>query len=111
MADIPLVSLGPPLLTNKGNSHTRFKKPEVLEQYHNIMQEQIEQGIVEEATEGLTGEHEFYLPHKPIFKETAETTKIRIVFDASSKESQSTLPLTSALIRDRRCSHFFTACW
>ena len=27
---------------------------------------------------------EFYIPHKPVFRETAESTKIRIVYDASS---------------------------
>ena len=27
----------------------------------------------------------YYIPHKPVVRETAETTKVRIVYDASTK--------------------------
>ena len=30
----------------------------------------------------------FYIPHKPVVRETATTTKLRIVFDASAKPSE-----------------------
>ena len=33
------------------------------------------------------GERECYLPHKAVIRETAESTKMRIVFDASAKAS------------------------
>ena len=42
-------------------------------------------GIVEEVPERPTGERVFYLPHKPVVKESAVTTKVRMVFDASAK--------------------------
>ena len=60
---------------------------EVLKQYHDIIQEQIKQGIVEYAHEEPTGKHTFYMPHKPVIRELAETTKMRIVFDASARGS------------------------
>jgi hypothetical protein len=63
------------------------RKPEVMAQYHGIIEEQMKQGIVEQAPEQPTGERKFYLPHKPVIKESAETTRVRIVFDASAKES------------------------
>ena len=31
---------------------------------------------------------EFYFPHKPVFREGAETTKLRVVYDASAKSSR-----------------------
>ena len=42
-------------------------------------------GIVEEAPERPPGERVFYMPHKPVIKESAVTTKVRMVFDASAK--------------------------
>ena len=31
---------------------------------------------------------EFYIPHKAVAREAAESTKLRIVFDASARESE-----------------------
>ena len=39
----------------------------------------------EEAPQIPSGERVFYVPHKPIVKHSAVTTKIRMVFDASAK--------------------------
>ena len=36
----------------------------------------------------LKGNRECYLPHKVVIRETAQSTKVRIVFDASAKENQ-----------------------
>ncbi len=85
----------PPLPTNEIPSKARLegllrkleRKPEVMEQYHSIIAEQRKQGIVEQAPEPPTGEMMFYLPHKPVIKQSAETTKFRMVFDASAKEN------------------------
>ena len=63
-------------------------KPEVLKQYHGIIQEQINQVIVEYAPDEPEGDHVFYMPHKPVIRELAETTKMRIVYDASARENQ-----------------------
>ena len=30
----------------------------------------------------VTGSREFYIPHKPVVRESAETTKLRVVYDA-----------------------------
>lgn len=48
----------------------------------------IKQGIVEIANSYSEGKREIYLPHKPAIKELAESTKMRIVFDASAKPNQ-----------------------
>ena len=76
------------VLSRKGfqNVERRLSKNENLrEEYANIIEEQLQVGIVEEAPERPTGEREFYRPHKPVIRESAVTTKIRMVFDASAK--------------------------
>ena len=54
-------------------------------EYADIIEEQLRLGIVEEAPERPTGERVFHMPHKPVIKESAVTTKVRMVFDASAK--------------------------
>ena len=40
---------------------------------------------------------EFYIPHKAVVKENAETTKMRIVYDASAKANSSAPSLNNCL--------------
>ena len=54
-------------------------------EYEKIVREQLEEGIVEDAPETPTGDRTFYMPHKPNNRESASTTKVRRVFDASAK--------------------------
>ncbi|XP_068739951.1 uncharacterized protein [Montipora capricornis] len=81
-----------PLPNNKPGSLKRLenlvkkleKQPGMLEKYDEIIRDQLAQGIVESA-EGEPEGKEFYIPHKPVVRETAESTKIRIVYDASAR--------------------------
>jgi len=44
--------------------------------------------VVEKVPEQeADGERVFYLPHKPVVREEAATTKVRMVFDASARPS------------------------
>ena len=40
---------------------------------------------------------EFYLPHKPVFREGAETTKLRVVYNASAKSGRESPSLNKCL--------------
>ena len=71
--------------------------PDILQQYHDIIQGQLEEGILEVAPEELTGEKEYYMPHRVVIKPEAETTKFRIVFDASSREKSTDPSLNDCL--------------
>ena len=62
----------------------KLKKDGNVEKYDAVIRAQLQEGIVEEAPESVTG-REFYIPHKGVVKETSETTKLRIVYDASAK--------------------------
>ena len=68
------------------NVERRLAQNENLrKEYADLIEEQLRVGIVEEAPERPTGERVFYMPHKPVIKESAVTTKVRMVFDASAK--------------------------
>ena len=56
-----------------------------MEQYVNILCEYEKQGIVEKPTEICEPGKAHYLRHHPVVKENRETSKVRIVFDGSSK--------------------------
>ena len=42
-------------------------------------------------------ERESYIPHKPVVRESAESTKLRIVFDASARSNERSLSLNDCL--------------
>ena len=62
----------------------RLKRNGKLEDYDAIIQQQLEEGVVEEAEEPAQVK-EFYIPHKAVIRESSETTKLRIVYDASAR--------------------------
>ena len=64
--------------------------------YDNVIQEQLRDGIIEAAPKE-SAKKEFYIPHKEIVKKSAETTKLRIVYEASAKESNSQPSLNDCL--------------
>ena len=71
-------------------------QPDTLEAYHEIIVNQLKEGIIEKAPEKPTG-IEYYIPHKDVVRENAETTKLRIVYDASAKASNSSPSLNECL--------------
>ena len=66
----------------------RLERKGIYEECNSIIQDQLEKGIVEPVPLIATGKV-FYVPHKPVVKETAESTKLRVVYDASAKETVS----------------------
>ncbi|XP_068738985.1 uncharacterized protein [Montipora capricornis] len=68
------------------NVERKLRRNEKLKiEYDNIVHEQIEQGIIEKEPEQPRGERVFYMPHKPVVRESATSTKVRMVFDVSTK--------------------------
>ncbi|GFX73913.1 uncharacterized protein TNCV_397241 [Trichonephila clavipes] len=65
-----------------------IRDPTLYIQYSEILKEYESQGIIERVleTEKPTDRAVFYLPHQAVFRQESLTTKIRIVFDASSHE-------------------------
>ena len=80
-----------PLPNNKEGSLRRLaslvrklEKNGSMEDYNAVIQEQLTEGIVERTPNSVVG-REFYIPHKGVVRETAESTKLRIVYDASAR--------------------------
>ena len=65
----------------------------MLLEYDAVTREQIKNGVVEEASEPETGEvgRVHYLPHHAVIRRDKETTKLRIVYDASCKSNGTSL--------------------
>ncbi|XP_058802063.1 uncharacterized protein LOC131670464 [Phymastichus coffea] len=60
--------------------------PTLKAEYSKVMDEYISLGHMTLCTEQSTGD-EYFLPHHAVVKESSETTKLRVVFDASAKTS------------------------
>jgi len=60
-----------------------------LEEYHTVMEQQLEEGILELVPEVPTREVIYYIPHQVVIREGAESTKMRIVYDCSAKRNHS----------------------
>ena len=93
----------PELPTNKLGSLRRLssltrklQRDNITKEYNAIIREQLQNNIVEVAPEEITGK-EFYIPHKAVIRETAETTKMRIVYDASARATPESPSLNECL--------------
>jgi hypothetical protein len=58
----------------------------------------LQQGIIEPVLElERPGERVHYLPHHAVVRKNAKTTKVKVVYDASSKESKRAVSLNDCL--------------
>jgi len=77
----------------------RFAKdPEFKAEYTNFMQEYQSLGHMRLVADAADNKKRIFLPHQAVVREDAATTKIRVVFDASSKDSKG-LSLNDALYK------------
>ena len=87
---------------------------ELFLEYNNIIKEQLKLNVVEKVPPSKTNNFDqvrniHYLPHRPVIKDDRVTSKVRIVFDASSKvEGPSTEPLLPVILRFRANKIVFT---
>ena len=98
----------PELPENRELAYGRFKslvhkmqnKPDFLQKYDEIIQDQCKKGIIEKIpprSENTGIKH--YIPHHAVIDPTKPTTKVRVVYDASAKSKQSNLSLNECLHR------------
>ena len=74
----------------------KLQKLGKINDYDAIIKEQLDQGIIERAPDTVVGK-ECYIPHKPVIREKAESTKLRIVYDASARVQDNTPSLNECL--------------
>ena len=73
------------------------KDPSTLQKYNDIILEQEQSGIIERVSELESAKNVHYLAHQAVIREEAETTKVRVVFDASCKARKSGVSLNDCL--------------
>ena len=78
----------------------RFESnPELLERYNNVIKEQLSKGIIENTDEKDLPTRRHYIPHHTVISPNKSTTKIRIVYDASTKKKNDMKSLNGCLSR------------
>lgn len=93
------------LPTNYANSMSRLRsvgnrlkrQPDILDEYDQVIREQLKCGVIERVSDLETGGRVHYLPHHAVVRKDAATTKVRIVYDASSREKKSDFSLNDCL--------------
>lgn len=73
------------------------KNPAVLEGCNSIITEQEQAGIIEKVTSLEKAGKVHHLPHQMVVLMDAKTTKVRMIFDASSKDKKSGTSLNNCI--------------
>ena len=58
------------------------------EEYKNILQSCETEDIIERVSDSGIPGRVHYLPHRPVIRNDKDTTKVRIVFDGSAKDTE-----------------------
>ena len=76
----------------------------LLSEYTNIFQDQLAQGIIEEVPSSeISKDNVNFLPHHAVICEEWNTSKVRVVLDASCKSQSDDLSLNDRLERGPNC--------
>ena len=94
---LPLPSNEVGSIRRLGNLVRKLRSQGTFERYDQVIQDQIETGIVERVCGPVTGNREFYIPHKPVVRESAKTTKLRVVYDTSARANSEAPSLNECL--------------
>ena len=87
----PCSSIPDNLQLSQGRLHSLLRRlrqtPDILKEYDNIIQQQLQKGIVEivENLHTVPG-RVHYLPHHAVIRRDKETSKVRVVYDASVRQ-------------------------
>ena len=87
------------LSSSRLNSQLRKlrKEPEVLKEFDAVIQEQLQKGIIEKVASLEESDKTYYIPHLAVIRRQAETTKLRVVYDASAREGAKGTSLNDCL--------------
>ena len=75
------------------------KQPEIMQRYNAIIKDQLKQAVIEKVYKGSSDRIKHYIPHHVVIKPEHETTKLRVVYDASAKVKKEYKSLNECLYR------------
>jgi hypothetical protein len=75
---------------------SRLDRAGLISKYNQILEEQKTEGIIESVSNPSEG-REFYIPHRPVLRTSAESTKLKIVYDASVRAHNAAPSLNECL--------------
>ena len=85
-----------------------MKRPELLREYDEGIQQQLERGVIErvlqrssDSEENSTGVH--YLPHHGVVRKDKETTKLRVVYNGLATTASRTRSLNDFFLTGPHC--------
>ena len=64
------------------------KNPELMQKYNDVIEDQLNKGVIEKVNLSRVDGPIHYIPHHPVINPQKTTTKIRLVYDASAKSRQ-----------------------
>ena len=77
-----------------------IRDPHLLEMYATIIQDQLDRQIIEKVHIDSPNSYlKHYIPHHPVITPTKNTTKVRVVYDASAKTKRTNKSLNECLYR------------
>ena len=79
-------------LVNKLRNH-----PQLVDKYDEIIQNQLKLGVIEKVTSNTKETTKHYIPHHPVINPEKNSTKIRVVYDASAKTKREQKSLNECL--------------
>ena len=80
------------------NFLNNLKRNDQFNTYNDIIRDQQENGIVEKVDEkSRCQNNKYHMLHKAVVREAAQTTKVRIVYDASAKSGSKNVSLNECL--------------
>ena len=68
-----------------------------MHKYNEVILEQLNTGIIEKVADLESAEKVYYMPQRAVIREDSDTTKVRIVYDASCKDKKSGTSLNDCL--------------
>ena len=70
---------------------------DLLIKYNKVFQSQVQQGVIERVVKNSENTLKHYLPHHPVLTPAKNTTKLRVVYDASVKSRKGGKSLNECL--------------
>ena len=64
--------------------------PELIQKYDDIINDQLNKGVIEKVGCELDSLIKHYIPHHAVVNPAKATTKVRVVYDASANVNQKT---------------------